>query len=87
MGVTPQDVTLLLQREGSGQSPDTYDKANESQDAVSKRTNLLFPVLETLKQQDPTSLEAIAKALGDGSRDGENKPEHFHKFDTSLTCS
>ncbi|KAF4968820.1 hypothetical protein FSARC_3848 [Fusarium sarcochroum] len=69
MAVTPQDVTLLLQREGSGQSPDTYDKANESQDAVSKRTNLLSPVLETLKQQDPTSLEAIAKALGDGSRD------------------
>ncbi|KAM0556964.1 hypothetical protein ACHAPJ_005643 [Fusarium lateritium] len=69
MGVTPQDVTLLLQREGSGQSPDTYDKTNESQDVISKRTNLLSPVLETLKQQDPTSLEAIAKALGDGSRD------------------
>ncbi|KAF9775120.1 hypothetical protein IL306_006816 [Fusarium sp. DS 682] len=69
MVMTPQDVAALIQREGSGTSPETYDAANESQDAVSKRTNLLSPVLETLKQQDPASLEATAKALGDGSRD------------------
>ncbi|KAM0244269.1 hypothetical protein ACHAP5_006385 [Fusarium lateritium] len=70
MAVTPQDVTVLIQSEGSGVSPEAYDAANETQDAISKRTNLLSPVLEALKsQEDPTTLEAIAKALGDGSRD------------------
>lgn len=70
MSMSPQDVAVLIQREGSGASPETYDAANESDDAVVKRTKLLSSVLETLKQQDPSSLEATAKALGDGSRDG-----------------
>ncbi|KAF5650440.1 Rap1 GTPase-GDP dissociation stimulator 1 [Fusarium sp. NRRL 25303] len=69
MSMSPQDVAVLIQREGSGASPETYDAANEPDDAVVKRTKLLSSVLETLKQQDPSSLEAIAKALGDGSRD------------------
>ncbi|CCT69896.1 uncharacterized protein FFB20_11803 [Fusarium fujikuroi] len=69
MSMSPQDVAVLIQREGSGASPETYDAANESDDAVVKRTKLLSSVLETLKQQDPSSLEATAKALGDGSRD------------------
>ncbi|KAF5705277.1 Rap1 GTPase-GDP dissociation stimulator 1 [Fusarium globosum] len=69
MSMSPQDVAVLIQREGSGASPETYDAANESDDAVVKRTKLLSSVLETLKQQDPSSLEATAKVLGDGSRD------------------
>ncbi|KAG5781633.1 hypothetical protein H9Q73_004705 [Fusarium xylarioides] len=69
MSMSPQDVAVLIQREGSGASPETYDAANEPEDAVLKRTKLLSSVLETLKQQDPSSLEATAKALGDGSRD------------------
>ncbi|KAM0351931.1 hypothetical protein ACHAPU_002447 [Fusarium lateritium] len=69
MAVTPQDIIVLLQQEGSGVSPEAYDTTNETQDAVSKRTKLLSPILETLKSQDPASLEAVAKALGDGSRD------------------
>ncbi|OBS23433.1 hypothetical protein FPOA_03981 [Fusarium poae] len=69
MASTPQDVAVLLQREGSGVSPDAYDATNEAQDAVSRRTKLLSPVLEALKSQDSSTLEATAKALGDGSRD------------------
>jgi hypothetical protein len=76
MTVTPQDVTVLIQSEGSGVSPEAYDAANETQGAISKRTNLLSPVLEALKsQEDPATLEAIAKALGDGSRDGKLRPQ------------
>ncbi|KAF5670545.1 rap1 gtpase-gdp dissociation stimulator 1 [Fusarium heterosporum] len=69
MAVTPQDVTVLLQQEGSGVSPGAYDATNETQDAISKRIKLLSPVVDTLTSQDPDSLEAVAKALGDGSRD------------------
>ncbi|KAM0307907.1 hypothetical protein ACHAPM_000640 [Fusarium culmorum] len=69
MASTPQDVAALLQQEGSGVSPDAYDAANESQNAVSRRTKLLSPVLEALKSQDASTLETTAKALGDGSRD------------------
>ncbi|KAF0637025.1 hypothetical protein FPSE5266_09472 [Fusarium pseudograminearum] len=69
MASTPQDVAVLLQQEGSGVSPDAYDAANESQDAISRRTKLLSPVLEALKSQDASTLETTAKALGDGSRD------------------
>jgi hypothetical protein len=71
MSMSPQDVAVLIQREGSGASLETYDAANEPEGAVLKRTKLLSSVLETLKQQDPPSLEATAKALGDGSRDGK----------------
>ncbi|QPC58176.1 hypothetical protein HYE67_000407 [Fusarium culmorum] len=69
MASTPQDVAALLQQEGSGVSPDAYDAANESQNAVSRRTKLLSPVLEALKSQDASTLETTAKALGNGSRD------------------
>lgn len=72
MASTTQDVAVLLQKEGSGVSPDVYDAANESQDAVSRRTKLLSPVLEALKSQDASALETTAKALGDGSRDGKS---------------
>ncbi|KAJ4009699.1 hypothetical protein NW752_009286 [Fusarium irregulare] len=69
MASTPQDVAALIQQEGSGVSPDAYDASNEAQDAVTRRTKLLSPVLEALKTQDASTLEATAKALGDGSRD------------------
>lgn len=71
MASTPQDVAALIQQEGSGVSPDAYDASNEAQDAVTRRTKLLSPVLEALKTQDASTLEATAKALGDGSRDGQ----------------
>lgn len=71
MASTPQDVAVLIQREGSGVSPDAYDASNEAQDAVTRRTKLLSPVLQALKSQDASTLEATAKALGDGSRDGQ----------------
>lgn len=77
MASTPQDVAALIQREGSGVSPDAYDASNEAQDTVTRRTKLLSPVLEALKTQDASTLEATAKALGDGSRDGKLLPSVF----------
>jgi len=77
MASTPQDVAVLLQREGSEVSPDAYDATNEAQDAVTRRTKLLSPVLEALKSQDASTLEDTAKALGDGSRDGRCHPQSF----------
>ncbi|RSM18219.1 hypothetical protein CDV31_002944 [Fusarium ambrosium] len=72
MVMSPDEVIALLQREGSGLSPDTYDEAKEPEDARPKRTKSLSVVLETLQQvskQPESDLEGIAKALGDGSRD------------------
>ncbi|KAF4993664.1 hypothetical protein FGRMN_6382 [Fusarium graminum] len=60
---------MISEQEGSGVSPGAYDATNETQDAISKRIKLLSPVVDTLSSQDPDSLEAVAKALGDGSRD------------------
>ena len=71
MASTPQDVAHLLQSEGSGVSLDAYDASNEAQDAVTRRTKLLSPILEALKSREASTLEDTAKALGDGSRDGE----------------
>lgn len=72
MAMSPEEVIALLQREGSGLSPDTYDETKEPEDARPKRIQLLSSVLETCqhasKQPEP-DLEGIAKALGDGSRD------------------
>ncbi|KAF4977959.1 hypothetical protein FZEAL_5585 [Fusarium zealandicum] len=72
MTMTPEDVAELLQREGSGVSPNDYDETKETQEARSKRTESLKNVLETCQQasqQQSSTLEAIAKSLGDGSRD------------------
>lgn len=74
MAMSPEEVIALLQREGSGLSPDTYDETKEPEDARSKRIQLLSSVLETCQQaykQPEPDLEAVAKALGDGSRDGK----------------
>lgn len=74
MVMSPEEVISLLQQEGSGLSPDTYDETKEPEDARPKRTKLLSDVLETCQQvskQPESDLEAIAKALGDGSRDGK----------------
>lgn len=74
MAMSPEEVIALLQREGSGLSPDTYDETKEPEDARPKRIQLLSSVLETCQQaskQPEPDLEAIAKALGDGSRDGK----------------
>lgn len=73
MQLSPQDVTALLQREGSGLSPEAYDEVTEPEEAQPRRTKLLADVLETCQQalqQKSSSLEVIAKTLGDGSRDG-----------------
>ncbi|KAM5346403.1 hypothetical protein ACJ41O_009408 [Fusarium nematophilum] len=72
VAMSPEDVAALLQREGSGLSPNAYDEAKEPQDARSKRTKLLSGVYDTCvlaSQEGGPALEAVAKALGDGSRD------------------
>lgn len=70
----PEDVAVLLQKEGSGVPQDSYDEANEPADARQKRAGLLSEVLTTCYQlwesQSP-ELDLVAQKLGDGSRDGE----------------
>ncbi|KAL2690028.1 hypothetical protein Neosp_004096 [[Neocosmospora] mangrovei] len=72
MAMSPEEVIALLQMEGSGLSPDAYDETKEPADARPKRIQSLSSVLETCQQaskQPEQDLEAVAKALGDGSRD------------------
>lgn len=72
--MSSEEVIALIQREGSGLSPDAYDETKEPEDARTKRIKSLSGVLETCQQaskQPESDLEGIAKALGDGSRDGK----------------
>ncbi|KAH7019505.1 armadillo-type protein [Ilyonectria destructans] len=72
MAMSPEDVAALLQREGSGLSPDAYDETPQPDGARQQRTEALAAVLDSCRQaaqQNSGQLEAIAKNLGDGSRD------------------
>ncbi|KPM34383.1 hypothetical protein AK830_g12191 [Neonectria ditissima] len=72
MAMSSEDITALLQREGSGLSPDAYDETTQPAGARQQRTELLASTLEACRQAvqlDQSQLEAIAKSLGDGSRD------------------
>ena len=68
------DIAALLSREGSGLTPDEYDESVEQEGALTRRTELLGPVLETCQQLWDTGneeLDVVSEKLGDGSRDGE----------------
>ncbi|KAK7424712.1 hypothetical protein QQX98_000290 [Neonectria punicea] len=72
MAMSPNDIAALLQREGSGLSPDAYDETTQPDGALQQRTEMLAGVLDACRnalQLEPGHLEAIAKSLGDGSRD------------------
>ncbi|KAF7535081.1 hypothetical protein G7Z17_g13264 [Cylindrodendrum hubeiense] len=72
MAMSPEDVAALLQREGSGLSPDAYDETPQPDAARQQRTEALAGILESCQQslqQGSGQLEAIANNLGDGSRD------------------
>lgn len=74
MAMSPEDVAALLQREGSGLSPDAYDETPQPDGARQQRTEALAAVLDSCReatQQNSEQLEAMAKNLGDGGRDGE----------------
>ncbi|CAH0052998.1 unnamed protein product [Clonostachys solani] len=67
--LTPDDIALLLKREGSEGYP---GEASDSEAAVQRRTQLLAPVLATCQLAWDSSLSVIdllAEKIGDGSRD------------------
>ncbi|CAM1502396.1 Fc.00g043800.m01.CDS01 [Cosmosporella sp. VM-42] len=72
MPLTPEEIAALLQREGSGLSPDDYDETTESEETKKRRTGLLSDVHVACRQalySNTGDMELIAEKLGDGSRD------------------
>lgn len=75
MAMTVEDIASLLSREGSGLAPDEYDESVETDEARTRRTELLAPVLATCQQlwdSGSEELDLVAQKLGDGSRDGKH---------------
>ncbi|KAH7311575.1 armadillo-type protein [Stachybotrys elegans] len=67
-----EDIVQLLQRDGSGLSPDDYDEASQPAGLRERRVQALQPVLETCRhlwQSGAGELDLIAEKLGDASRD------------------
>ncbi|KAH7157754.1 armadillo-type protein [Dactylonectria estremocensis] len=65
-------IANILRQEGSGLSPSAADGTPQSAAAHAKRLQLSIDILEGLEytlRTEPPQLEALANALGDGSRD------------------
>ncbi|KAF7549419.1 hypothetical protein G7046_g8354 [Stylonectria norvegica] len=72
MSLSSEDIAALLQREGSGLSPDAYDEASQPPGSRQRRTEMLGEVLLTCQKavdSGSEQLDLITQKLGDGSRD------------------
>lgn len=81
MMLKPEDIAALLRLEGSG-SDGVYDAAHPSEGVRRlRRTDMLAQVRETcedeLNKGAYEHLEALAKVLGDGVRDGESRARNW----------
>lgn len=69
-----EHVAALIDREGSGLTPDEYDETPHSEESVDKRTDVIRPVVhlcQDLLESKPEALGVVAETLANGSRDGE----------------
>ncbi|KAF4122784.1 GTP binding protein [Geosmithia morbida] len=72
MASRAEEIASLLQREGSGLSPDEYDETPESDEIKSRRVKVLSDVVSecrNLWSSGSEDLDVVAQKLADGSRD------------------
>lgn len=72
--MTADEIASLLQREGSGLTPDEFDESPESDETEQHRVDVLTDVVAECRQlwtSDSEELDVVAQKLADGSRDGK----------------